>query len=141
MQIYLTSKKELPSSVTERKTRNWLQGDAAKMVKKAIKESGMTQNRFCLLSGISIGSLASMLSGRNKITPEMAVRMEELLDLTAEGILITQMNEQLRDARDARRGVERPQEVPESRHRCNRMDKVFRRCLSAHNHQGECVFA
>src|SRR4029453_6006828 len=101
----------------ERKTRHWLQGEAARMVKAAIKESGMTQNSFCMLTGIKPSSLNSVMGGRNKISPEMAVRIEEALDLTAEGILVTQMNEQLRDAREARKGVERPEEVPEPSHR------------------------
>src|SRR4029453_530207 len=111
------SQKELPNSVTERKTRHWLRGEAARMVKAAIKESGMTQNRFCMLTGTPPSPPIWIMSGGDKISPEMAVRIEEALDLAAEGILVTQMNEQLRDAREARKGVERPEEVPEPSHR------------------------
>lgn len=110
------------------------------MIRRAIREAGITQRQLSILTGYAPQAITHVLQGRNAVSPTFAVLLEEALGISADGILVTQLQEQLRDVREARRGLEpEPDENP--KHRCNRMDAVFRRCLKNHNHDGRHIYA
>jgi len=110
------------------------------MLRDAVRDSGLTQRQVALLTGLTQQALNRVLNGQNGITVHHAVLLEEALGISADGILVTQMQEQLRDVREARRGFE-PEPDEDPKHRCNRMDDVFRRCLKNHNHDGRHIYA
>lgn len=69
----------------------------------AIKRSGLSQNGVSRAIGVDSSNINKMCAGTQTIPIYVAVRLEAVLDMTAESLLVTQLYDQIRDTRDNER--------------------------------------
>lgn len=70
------------------------------MLANAIRASGHSQHSIARATGIDGSNINKMISGRQNIPLYVAIRLERVLGITAESLLVTQLYDQIRDARE-----------------------------------------
>lgn len=110
-------------------------GETTALLRQAVAESGLSQRRISVLMDVSEKHVNAMLNGKTSVSALHAVLLAEVLNLTAEGILITQIQEELRDIYHMRNPP--PPEEPEAEPTCQEgTDLKGRPCLRAPGHTG-----
>lgn len=100
-------------------------------------EAGLSQRRVSVLMDISEKHVNAMLNGKTSVSALNAVLFSEVLNLTAEGILITQIQEELRDVYHLRNPQPEPVPEPVAELTCQKgTDLAGRPCLKPVDHPG-----
>lgn len=80
---------------------------AGDMLARAIRESGLSQHYIARTVGIDASNINKMIAGYQSIPLNVALQLEKVLDFTAEGLLVTQLYDKIRDARaDGTEGIQ-----------------------------------
>lgn len=72
---------------------------AGDMLVAAMKRNGYSQGRLAREIGIDSSNIHKFCAGHSAIPIRAALLMEKILDFTAESLLVTQLYDQIRDAR------------------------------------------
>jgi len=70
------------------------------MLGNAIRKSGHSQNSIARITGIDSSNINKMVAGHQKIPLHLAIQLERVLDITADSLLVTQLYDNIRDARE-----------------------------------------
>ena len=76
---------------------------AGDMLGKAIRDSRQTQHSVARALGIDGSNVNKMCQGNQPISLHTALQLERVLDITAESLLVTQLYDKIRDAREEMR--------------------------------------